>query len=73
LQRSLAPPSTLYARSTYSTELVQAGQRAYDRWLADFCGTHPDRMGGLALVQFADVDAAMGARLATAFRATAAI
>jgi predicted TIM-barrel fold metal-dependent hydrolase len=46
-------------RSTYSLELVKAGQRAYNRWLAEFCGTHPDRMGGLALVQFADVEHAV--------------
>jgi predicted TIM-barrel fold metal-dependent hydrolase len=47
-------------RSPYSTELVRAGQRAYNRWLAEFCATHPERMGGLALVQFADVEAAVG-------------
>jgi predicted TIM-barrel fold metal-dependent hydrolase len=46
-------------RSAYDNEMVQAGQRAYNRWLAEFCGTHPERMGGLALVQFADVDAAV--------------
>jgi len=46
-------------RSTYSNELIKAGQRAYNRWLAEFCGTHPERMGGLALVQFGDVEAAV--------------
>jgi predicted TIM-barrel fold metal-dependent hydrolase len=46
-------------RSTYPIELVKAGQTAYNRWLAEFCGTHPERMGGLALVQFHEVDAAV--------------
>jgi predicted TIM-barrel fold metal-dependent hydrolase len=46
-------------KSKYSHELALAGQRAYNRWLADFCGKHPDRLGGLALVQFRDVEAAV--------------
>jgi predicted TIM-barrel fold metal-dependent hydrolase len=38
-------------------EQVEAANRAYNRWLVDFCSTAPDRMGGLAVLSFADPDA----------------
>jgi predicted TIM-barrel fold metal-dependent hydrolase len=38
---------------------VDAGDRAYNRWLADFCATAPERFAGMASVSFADVDAAI--------------
>ena len=41
-------------------ELRAAGARAYNRWLADLCARHPGRRAGVALVDFADVDAALG-------------
>lgn len=42
-----------YARTP---EQVEAANRAYNRWLVDFCQTSPDRLIGLAVVSFADVD-----------------
>jgi predicted TIM-barrel fold metal-dependent hydrolase len=33
--------------------------RAYNSWLADFCGTSPDRLKGIALLNHADVDVAV--------------
>jgi len=36
---------------------VEVGNRAYNRWLADFCSTAPERLAGLAVVSFADVQA----------------
>jgi len=38
-------------------EQVEAGNRAYNRWLADFCATAPDRLAGLAVLSFADPEA----------------
>jgi predicted TIM-barrel fold metal-dependent hydrolase len=38
---------------------IDAGDRAYNRWLADFCATAPDRFAGMASISFADVDAAI--------------
>ncbi|MEO5841758.1 MAG: amidohydrolase family protein [Acidimicrobiales bacterium] len=35
----------------------QAGCRAYNRWLADFCAAAPGRRAGVALVTFDDLDA----------------
>lgn len=32
------------------------GCRAYNRWLADFCKTHPERMAGVALINVDDID-----------------
>jgi predicted TIM-barrel fold metal-dependent hydrolase len=40
-----------------SQEQIEVANRAYNRWLADFCGAAPERLAGLALVSFADVDA----------------
>ena len=34
----------------YPPELVRMGARAYNRWLADFCSTDPDRLCGLILL-----------------------
>ena len=36
---------------------VEAANRAYNRWLADFCGTAPDRLAGMAVLSFADPEA----------------
>jgi predicted TIM-barrel fold metal-dependent hydrolase len=38
-------------------EQVEAANRAYNRWLVDFTSTAPHRLGGLAVISFADVDA----------------
>lgn len=36
---------------------IEAANKAYNRWLVDFCGTAPDRLHGLAVVSFADAEA----------------
>ena len=33
--------------------------RAYHRWMADYCGAYPDRLGGLILVGTRDVKAGL--------------
>jgi predicted TIM-barrel fold metal-dependent hydrolase len=38
----------------------QASNRAYNRWLADFCSIAPERFAPMALIDFHDVDAAIG-------------
>jgi predicted TIM-barrel fold metal-dependent hydrolase len=40
------------------TELAMAGQRSHNRWLAEF--VDPARQVGVALVNYADIDAAVG-------------
>ena len=47
------------AFGTFDQELVVAGQRAYNRWLADFVSQRPERFIGQALVSFEDVEAAV--------------
>jgi predicted TIM-barrel fold metal-dependent hydrolase len=42
-----------------SNEEVDVGYRAYNRWLADFMSVAPGRFGGLAMVQWHDVDKAL--------------
>jgi len=39
-------------------ELRGAGNRAYNRWLADFCADAPNRRAGLAMLAVHDIDAA---------------
>jgi predicted TIM-barrel fold metal-dependent hydrolase len=34
--------------------------RIYNKWLADFCATHPDRLAGIASIPNHDIDAAIG-------------
>jgi predicted TIM-barrel fold metal-dependent hydrolase len=40
-------------------ELKQAGERAYNRWLAEFCADTPGRRVGLAFLPYHDVEAAL--------------
>jgi predicted TIM-barrel fold metal-dependent hydrolase len=42
-----------------STDLLAAGARAYNRWVADLCAEAPERRIGLAIVLMDDVDAAV--------------
>jgi len=42
-----------------SPELQAAGKRAYNRWLADFCGELPGRRAGVAQLDLYDVDGAV--------------
>ncbi|WP_019873796.1 amidohydrolase family protein [Sporichthya polymorpha] len=39
-----------------SPEKIEIANKAHNRWLADFCSAYPDRLGGLAVVSFADVE-----------------
>lgn len=40
-------------------ELIQAGIRAHNRWLVDFCGQDPDRRAGIGLILPNDLDEAV--------------
>src|SRR5436305_10967559 len=40
-------------------ELMMAGARAHNRWLAELCADSPDRRAGLAVVPLHDVDLAV--------------
>jgi predicted TIM-barrel fold metal-dependent hydrolase len=46
-----------FGREIYPIELRQAGARAYNRWLSDFCAREPQRRAGLAAVTLHDIDA----------------
>ena len=53
---------TLAAQLGYGArtqEQIDVGDRAYNRWLADFCSTAPERFAGMASISFVDVDAAI--------------
>lgn len=43
----------------YAAELVRAGCRSWNRWLAEYCSHAPDRWAGVALVPIHDIDAAV--------------
>src|SRR5205823_2903487 len=43
----------------YSGELMMAGARAHNRWVAELCQDSPERRAALALVPVHDVDAAV--------------
>jgi predicted TIM-barrel fold metal-dependent hydrolase len=40
-------------------EQIDVANRAYNRWLADFCSQVPERFAGMARLRFDDVDAAI--------------
>lgn len=44
----------------YPRELREAGARAYNRWLADFCRQAPGRRAGMAVIGLHDIDRAVG-------------
>jgi predicted TIM-barrel fold metal-dependent hydrolase len=50
----------LAATAEVPTELLMAGARAHNRWLAELCSTNPARRAGVAIVPIFDVDAAVG-------------
>ena len=39
--------------------LEMAMYRAYHRWMADYCGAHPNRLGGVILAGARDIDGAL--------------
>jgi predicted TIM-barrel fold metal-dependent hydrolase len=47
------------ARTPRQRELQTAGERAYNRWLAEFCAATPNRRAGLGFAAFQDVDEAV--------------
>jgi predicted TIM-barrel fold metal-dependent hydrolase len=49
----------LAATAEVPVELLMAGARAHNRWLAELCATSPERRAGVALVPIFDVDAAV--------------
>jgi predicted TIM-barrel fold metal-dependent hydrolase len=42
-----------------SQQQVDDGNRAYNRWLADFCSAAPERFAGMASISFVNVDEAI--------------
>lgn len=49
----------LGANDEVPVELLLAGARAHNRWLAELCATSPNRRAGVAVVPIFDVDAAV--------------
>jgi predicted TIM-barrel fold metal-dependent hydrolase len=49
----------LAATTEVPNELLMAGARAHNRWLAELCATSPERRAGVAIVPIFDVDAAV--------------
>lgn len=49
----------LAATAEVPSELLMAGARAHNRWLAELCATSPERRAGVAIVPIFDVDAAV--------------
>ena len=49
----------LGASGAVPTELLMAGARAHNRWLAELCATSPDRRAGIAIVPIYDPEAAV--------------
>ena len=59
-QNSNEPPwGAAFPFPDTTSELRQAGARAFNRWLADFCGQLPGRRAGVAVVQPHDIEAAV--------------
>lgn len=56
LYSPLAASTHRYRRTR---EQIDVANRAYNRWLVDFCSDAPERFAGLALMAFDDVDAAV--------------
>ena len=49
----------LAATAEVPVELLMAGARAHNRWLAELCATNPERRAGVAIVPIFDVEAAV--------------
>ena len=52
----LYPSLGLFFWLIQDSELFSASCRTYNDWLAEFCGTNPDRLKGIAMVNLDDVD-----------------
>jgi predicted TIM-barrel fold metal-dependent hydrolase len=53
------PSAALHFASIPERDVVIALTRAYNDWLADFCGTDPDRLIGIAALPQCDIPASM--------------
>jgi predicted TIM-barrel fold metal-dependent hydrolase len=51
--------NTFGVGDVHPPELREAGARAYNRWLADFCRAAPGRRAGMAVVSLTDIDRAV--------------
>ena len=52
----LYPSQGLFYFKIADSELMSAVFQAYNDWLADFCGTNPDRLKGIAMINLDDVN-----------------
>ena len=55
----LYPTLGLFSGAIHNPELAAATCRAYNRWLADYCGAYPDRLFGIAMLPLQSVDLAI--------------
>ena len=58
-RRNAVPFRTRTGVGGVSPERVQAGSRAYNRWLADYCSAEPARRFGVAIVHLNDIEGAL--------------
>ena len=49
----------LLAYNARNSELLTALCRAYNGWIAEFCGSYPDRLKGIAMVNVDDIEGAI--------------
>ena len=58
---NLTLPSGWFGTWTAGDDVVleMAMYRAYHRWMADYCGDYPDRLGGVILAGTRDIDGAL--------------
>jgi predicted TIM-barrel fold metal-dependent hydrolase len=55
----LFPTLGLFSGAIHDPELAAATCRAYNRWLADYCGAYPDRLFGIAMLPLQSVELAV--------------
>jgi predicted TIM-barrel fold metal-dependent hydrolase len=55
----LYPSIGLFSGAIHDPLLAAAVCRAYNRWLADYCSSYPDRLFGVAMLPMQDVDLAV--------------
>jgi predicted TIM-barrel fold metal-dependent hydrolase len=55
----LYPTLGLFAGAVQDPELAGALWRAYNRWLADYCQPHPERLFGVAILPMQSVELAV--------------
>ncbi|MBL4622408.1 MAG: amidohydrolase [Immundisolibacteraceae bacterium] len=55
----LYPTLGLFMSPVKDPDLAAAGARAYNRWLADYCGEYPERLFGIAMIPLQSVEHAI--------------